>query len=195
MSVLTQRLTDFSQIAYLYNTRLKRDFPKNELKSLDAMQRSWLRDAYDCYGLVDGNNVLGYAFFVRRGRDYLLDYLAIVEGHRDEGLGSLFIRQLTDCIQGADCVVCEVEDPEKAEDGETRRQRDRRRQFYLKNGYRETELTSTVFGVNYRILEIPTGTEHTDEQLCAAYTGLYRSTLPDRFFRTEFKVFLNKNSV
>lgn len=184
----TRRLTDFAQVETLYKTRLKKDFARNELKPLISMRRSWEDNAYDCYGLFDGEEILGYAFFVRLGNNYLFDYLAIVETHRDEGLGSIFLRQLADCLAGADCVVGEVEDPDKAKDEESRAIRERRLQFYLRSGYRRTELSSCVFGADYRILEVPTGKEHSAEELREIYTALYRSFLPDRFFRTQFLV-------
>jgi hypothetical protein len=69
------------------------------------MRRFWERGAYDCYGLFDGEEILGYAFFVRLGNNYLFDYLAIAEEHRDEGPGTLFLRQLAHCLQDADHAV------------------------------------------------------------------------------------------
>ena len=184
--MITRQLTDFAQVEMLYKTRLKKDFSRSELKPLVSMRRSWKKNAYDCYGLFDGDEILGYAFFVRRDRDYLFDYLAIAEERRDEGLGTLFLQQLAECVQGANCVVGEVEDPEASMDEETRAQRERRLQFYLRSGYRKTELTSTVFGVDYRILEVPTASEHTTEELRSVYTELYRSSLPEPFFHTQF---------
>ena len=183
-----QRLTDFSQVEMLYRTRLKKDFPRSELKPLSGMRHSWEKEAYDCYTLVDGDNTLGYAFFVRLGDNYLFDYLAIVREHRDEGLGSLFLKLLADRLQGAECVVGEVEDPDKATNEEMRILRERRMQFYLRAGYRRTELTSIVFGVAYRILEVPTGKEHTSEELREIYSELYRSILPRTFFQSQFQV-------
>ena len=184
----TRRLTEFSQVEALYRTRLKKDFVRNELKPLISMRRSWEKNAYDCYGLYDGEEILGYAFFVRLGSSALLDYLAIAEEHRGEGLGTVFLRQLRSCLRDADCVLVEVEDPEKAGDGETRTQRERRRQFYLRSGWRETGLRSVVFGADYRILEVPTAKPHVTQELRQVYTELYRSILPALFFRTQFRV-------
>ena len=184
----TRRLADFAQVEQLYRQRMKKDFVPNELRPLSSLRRSWEQDAYDCYGLFDGEQILGYAFFVRLGNNFLLDYLAIAEEHRDEGLGSIFLHQLAACLQGADCVVGEVEDPDRAKDPENRAQRERRLLFYLRNGYRKTALCSTVFGADYRILEIPTGKCHSTEKLRDAYTALYRSILPGVFFHTQFHV-------
>jgi len=183
----TKRITDFSQIECLYKSRLKKDFARNELKPLSSMLRSWEEEAYDCYGLFVGEEILGYAFFVRLGKNYLFDYLAIEESHRDEGLGSVFLRQLAECLADADCVVGEVEDPDKAKDEATRNLRERRLHFYLRNGYRKTHLTSVVFGADYRILEVPVGPPHTTEELRAIYTEIYHSILSAFFFKTQFR--------
>ncbi len=186
--MLTRRMTDFSQVETLYGTRLKDDFPPDELKPLESMRRPWDKGAYECYGLFEGGDILGYAFFVRRDRDLLLDYFAIARELRDRGLGSLFLRQLAEHIREADCAVCEVQDPDKAENAEERMERERRLRFYLRSGFRETELTSVLFGVDYRILECPGTQAHTVRQLREAYTELYRSTLPEPLFLTQFQV-------
>ena len=165
---------------------MKKDFARNELRPLANLRRSWERDAYDCYGLFRGEEILGYAFFVRLGGNYLFDYLAIAGEHRDEGLGSAFLRLLAGCFADADCVVGEVEDPDKAKDAAEREQRERRLQFYLRAGYRETGLRSVVFGADYRILEVPTAKTHTTDELREVYTALCRSVLPPAFFRTQF---------
>ena len=187
-ALYTRRITDFSVVARLYKSRLKQDFARNELKPLASIRRLWDRDAYDCYGLFRGEEILGYAFFVRIGRNCLFDYLAIEASHRDEGLGSVFLRQLAACLTEADCVVGEVEDPDKAADEAERALRERRLQFYLRGGYRKTELTATVFGADYRILEVPTGRDHSTDELRAVYTDIYQAILPAPFLKTQFRV-------
>ena len=184
----TRRITDFSRIEQLYHTRLKDDFADNELKPLSAIRQLWEQDAYDCYGLFRAEKILGYAFFVRIGKHYLFDYLAIEAGRRDEGLGSVFLRQLAACLTGADCVVGEVEDPDRAAHAAEREIRERRLQFYLRNGYRSTDLTSKVFGADYRILEVPVGKDHTTDELRSIYTGIYQSIPSAPFFQTQFRV-------
>ena len=182
----TRRITEFAQIEQLYKSRLKKDFARNELKPLSAIRRAWDRNAYDCYGLFCAEEILGYAFFVRLGKTYLFDYLGIEAGRRGTGLGSIFLRQLAACLTDADCVVGEVEDPDRAGSAEERTLRERRLAFYLRNGYRSTGLKALVFGVDYCILELPVGRAHTADELRAIYAGIYRSLLPGPFFRTQF---------
>ena len=84
--------------------------------------------------------------------------------------------------------MVEVEDPKRAENEADRALCERRLQFYLRSSYRLTELTYQVFGVEYRILEVPTAAAHTTEELRAVYTGLYRSMLPAVLFHTQVRM-------
>ena len=188
MNYLTRRLTDFSQVESLYKSRLVKDFAEDERKPLSSMKESWEKGTYDCYGLFDDEKIVGYAFFVRNGKYCLLDYFAIKEDRRNEGLGSIFLKQLSLNMEEERCVIVEVEDPDQANSFDDKTLRNRRLQFYLRNGYSETTLKSSVFGVAYRLLEASNGVPHAAGDICAAYTDIYRSTLPDRFFQTQFAV-------
>ena len=66
--------------------------------------------------------------------------------------------------------------------------RNRRLQFYLRNGYMETTLKSSVFGVSYRLLEASSSVPHSAKNIRTAYIELYRSILPEEFFQTQFSV-------
>ena len=68
MECFTKRVTDFSQIAEIYKTRMKEDFPRNELKPLVAIKAAWEQERYDVYFLVRDEDILGYACFVRNGK-------------------------------------------------------------------------------------------------------------------------------
>ena len=194
MEYVTKRATDLSQISEIYKARMKEDFPPDELKPLSAIKNAWERDSYDAYFLVRGEEIIGYAFFVRNGKHYLLDYLAIAKEHRDKGLGTVFLRQLRECLRDADCVIGEVDDPDKTDDTDEKALRERRLRFYLRNGYLKTEVTSRVFGVDYRILELPVGAEHTADEIRETYSELYRGMLPKVIYKTQFKVDIGKRA-
>ena len=190
--IQTKKLADIAEIESIYRTRMKEDFAPDELRPLSAIVQAWEKGIYDCYVLTDRKAILGYACFVRKDNSYLFDYLAISAEHRGEGWGTVFLRQLADCFQGADCIVEEVEDPDAATDEEMRNLRERRMKFYLRNGYRLTGVRARVFGVDYQILEVPTGRDYEAEEIAGIYTELYRSILPEPFFQTQFMVFKNK---
>ena len=181
-----KRISDFAQIEELYRQRMKKDFASNELRPLASLKRSWDAGEYECFGLYQEDRLLGYAFFVKQSDNYLLDYLAIAEEYRNQGLGSVLLEGMS--IPGAECVIGEVEDPEKAKDSTDRTQRERRLQFYLRKGFRQTGVTSCVFGVNYRIIEAPTGKWHDDETITQFYSAVYRKLLPATFYRLDFRI-------
>ncbi len=188
-AVTVRLLTDFRTVEILYKTRMKKDFPPDELKPLSAIRRLWQDNAYDCCVLSDGEKILGYAFFVRRDRNYLLDYLAVSEECRGEGVGTLFLKLLSECLGDAEYVVAEIEDPDKAEDEETRMLRERRMQFYVRSGFHITKLVSRIYGVDYRVVEMPVNTVHTTEEIRTVYTELYGNMLPKAFYSAYFRVF------
>ena len=129
MTYITRKLTDFSQVEKLYKSRLESDFAKDELKPLSAMKESWGKGDYDCYGLFEGKEILGYAFFVSNGDNCLLDYFAIKEDRRNEGPGSIFLKQLAACMEKEKYVIVEVEDPDQANSFDEKTLRNRRLQF------------------------------------------------------------------
>ena len=90
-------------------------------------------------------------------------------------------------ITDAYCIVGEVEDPDKADSDATRKLQQRRLDFYLRNGYLDTEITVCLMGVDYRILEIPCGKQHTIEEIRSIYESIYRSMIPEKVFREVFR--------
>lgn len=86
------------------------------------------------------------------------------------------------------CVIVEVEDPDRANSFDDKTLRNRRLQFYLRNGFMETTLKCSVFGVSYRLLEASASVPQSAGSIRAAYIELYRSILPEEFFQTQFSV-------
>ena len=171
------------QIRFVYQEYMQKDFPDNERKPLKIIEKAVMKQTYECFGLFEGEEICGYAFFVKLmnedGRaDYLFDYLAIREELRDQGLGGTFLSLLTDFFSDAHCMLGEVENPEFAQNEEERKTQERRLRFYLKNGIVDTGVTTRVFGVEYRILEVVFDERHTPEQTKEIYQRLYQSFLP-----------------
>ena len=73
---------------------MKIDFPPSELKPLSMIYDAIERGIYECLGLMDGTDIVGYAYLIRKGDDYLIDYLAVCPDRRNAGLGSEMLRLL-----------------------------------------------------------------------------------------------------
>ena len=193
MNLHTELITDFSLIENIYTECIKKDFPSNELKPLSVINKKWIEHQYDCFGLYSEAQLIGYAFFFKIPNSekqyyYLIDYLAILPKYRNRGCGSVFLKQLSDKITDAECMVLEVEDPGKEEDGARRVLQQKRIEFYLRNGYINTGNTVRVFGVHYLLLEVPCGGRSlSTEEIREIYETMYKSMLLKSIFRNEFK--------
>lgn len=171
------------EIRTLYAERLTRDFSPDELTPLPIIEQMLAGGRYACYGAVDGDAILAYAFFVRLDRWALVDYYAVEEGLRDTGIGSRFLRALADGpLRGTACALLEVEAPERAQDEAERDTRNRRLAFYLRNGLRDTGVGAVAWHVPYRILELPLGAPTPAEQVRAIYAAIYRSMVSEKIF-------------
>lgn len=175
------RLLTPAQIRALYRERLAEDFPSNELKPLSAMEELLNEGRYDCYGCFEGDAILAYAYFVRLDRNALLDYYAVRRDLRDKGVGSAFLRALIEGpLQGPDCTLVEVEDPDAAPDPTGRARRERRRQFYLRNGLVDTGVRARAYDVDYRLLALPP--QPDPEAVRKIYAALYHSFMSDQLY-------------
>lgn len=186
-----EMLDDIKQIENVYKILMKKDFPKNELKPLSIIKKEISRNEYICYGIYDNSVLCGYAFFVVRINDngtknYLLDYFAVTEAERNKGIGSVFLELLINQLSDADIIICEAENPAYAVNDEDRNMRQRRVNFYLRNGFTNTGVSAQLFGVEYMILEVNKNSEHSLEEIKHFYNDAYSKIIPDFILRKNF---------
>ena len=182
------RALPMERVRELYERRMTRDFPRNELKPLDMLERAARQGRYDCYGAMAGEEILAYALFVRledgQGRCALLDYYAVRDDLRDRGVGSAFLRALVDGpLSGLDWALLEVDDPDLAPDALERERRNRRLDFYLRNGMADTSVRAAVYGARFRVLSMPVGEKPSPGRTAALYEALYRVMLTPEMYR------------
>lgn len=177
------------QVSKIYKERMVNDFPPLERKPLPILHAHIDSGRYECLGLEDGGQILGYAYFYRVENIYLFDYLAIEESIRDKGIGSIFLGKLNEYLKDAESVIGEVEDFEKAINEVAKAEQLRRYNFYLKNGFHDTEVTVSLYGVNYRILEAKTNIIHDSDYIRKAYSKIYKTMLSKLLFATKVKIY------
>lgn len=167
------------QIKTIYYERMVLDFPSNELKPLKMIFESLDEDFYDCFGLLE-QDIIGYVYVKRQGKDYLIDYLAVFKEYRNKGIGGKMIGLLKDYLQDANSIIGEVENPEYAINNTDKEIQNRRLQFYLRNGFRDTNVNVLCFGVQYKLIEIKT--IHNPKEIRNLYRMHYQSMLPKGMF-------------
>ena len=177
------------QVRRLYGERLTADFPPEELKPLSAIETALSGGRYACWGAADGDEILAYAFFVKNGAWALLDYYAVRRDLRCRGVGSRFLRRLSEeVLEGYDTVLLETDEPDAAPDEGEREIRERRLRFYLRNGLTETGVRAAAWGVLFRILALPVGETPTAGKTREVYAALYRSVMPEALFYEKIRI-------
>ena len=89
------------QMKFIFDNHMINDFPKSELKPWKKIEAGLENDTYFAYGMYENNELLAYAFFIKSSKynTYLLDYLAVLSGKRQSGIGSKFLQELKNMIQ------------------------------------------------------------------------------------------------
>jgi GNAT superfamily N-acetyltransferase len=186
---LKVRELQVDEIKSLYNERLTRDFPPDELKPFTMIMSALERDAYICYGALVEESILAYAFFVKCGNDALIDYYAVREDIRDAGIGSRFMQELiSGPLQGMNCVLLEVEDPDCSQNVRERDIRNSRLSFYMRNGLVETGVKSIVWDVPYCVLELPLAERHSTAHIRNVYGGIYHAFMSEKVYNERVRI-------
>ena len=170
------------EVVHVYENYMRRDFPKNELKPLSAIQRMLDEGMYDCLGLYEDNRLMAYGFFVtdkKRGV-FLLDYLAVSELCRGMGYGGKCLERIREFYKREKGILLECESLESAQSEEEKLLRERRIRVYLENGCVRTKLRSLLFGVEYEILYMPLTEETADG--AKELENLYRKIMPGDWY-------------
>ena len=176
------KILDSKEISNLYQEHMVIDFPKNELKPLNMILKSVEEGFYDCFGLYDEEEMVGYTFMVKLESSYLIDYIAIFPDCRNNGIGGNLLSIINDRLENADRIFGEVENPAYTENESQRNLQTRRLNFYLRNGCQDTGLRVDCFGVKYIILEAGKNHFKDKDEVWTLYEKFYRTFLPaDKF--------------
>lgn len=172
------RILSIEEMRKVYNEHMTKDFPDNERKPFSMIEKGMKKGTYECPGFFEGDELKGYSVFVKSERAYLFDYLAVIDGSRNSGIGADFLKKLFKHFEGENRVIGEVEDYELESDAEKRALQKRRYDFYIRNGYVDTGVKVKLFSVDYRILEMDKGKRYSWEEISKLYKGIYKSFLP-----------------
>lgn len=169
------------EVKKIYSDHMVIDFPKEELKPIDAIERLISRNIYECYGLYDKEELLAYAFFNTSKSYLLLDYYSVCEKHRSNGIGSKFFGILKEECKNYNGIIVEVEDVESADTEAEKIIRQRRIDFYKKNGMKMTNVLCELFNVNYSIMCI-SKVEFDDSIISDEIKNIYKEMVPEKFY-------------
>lgn len=180
-----------------YHNYLVRHFHESEVKSFPLIERLVQETKYLCCGFFEEDRPLGYAYFARggEGQMLLLDYYAILEDYRSQGLGGKFVKEIEKYLAGQyAALIAEVENPDYSEDEEDRRVRERRIQFYLRNGFAMSKVVSRVLTDEYNLMYKAWGGPVKDEEVYGNIQQLYLGIFGEEFYRSNINVRMLTNN-
>lgn len=134
-----------TEIEEMY-TLYQQAFPKNEQMDLTRLFDELHLGAI--YGYYQENQLVGFAILCIQSQIAHILYLAVKKEYRDQGIGSYILNDLAKQYDSKKIIV----DIEKIKDTSNKEQRIKRKQFYLKNDFKETDVFYTWQGEDYVIL-------------------------------------------
>lgn len=188
MSNLTLTVLKETEAENVYNTYMKADFPKDELKPFEMIKNHMLNGIYICLGIFESNTLIGYAFCLTDSDSsaVLLDYFAILKEYRGSKNGSSALKKIcryfTEELSFA-ALILESENPDFSKNEQDKKTRNRRISFYEKNDMHRQSFTTDLFGVKYCIFSYP----KTDAK--SALISIYKKMLPKKHFESRLRIY------
>lgn len=148
MKLNTEYITENSRYWEEINRLAKEAFPPEEYLAPEKLVEMTKTDNVDFLALSEEGLFVGFMVVkVYKNLAYLF-FLAIEPTSRSKGYGSRAIETLKARYPGKKQIVdFEMTD----ENSDNNEQRKKRRDFYLRNGYKETGLFLSYFGVDYEV--------------------------------------------
>jgi len=124
-------------------------FPPMERKPLAYMKTLTKQKKMVMQAIIEDDSLLGLVVFIQHQHIKILDYFAIVPSYRGCGYGRLALQQILHENQKY-TLILEIE---KLDDNASNAlERQKRKQFYLKQGLKETNLYVCLYHVDYELL-------------------------------------------
>jgi len=179
---MTLRDLTLQELHHLHRHELREAFPPEELKPFAAMKKLYRAGVYHPVGAWEGETLVGYALLweAPQRKYVLIDYLGVTAARRNGGLGAELLRLLRGKFRSWDGIIVESEAPEG---GQSDGIRQRRMNFYRRNGYTFLRYDCMLFGVHYRVCLCSPNGKGSEEATMAAHQALYGSQFPGWAYR------------
>lgn len=148
MRLNVEPITEQSRFWEKANILAKEALPPEEYLAPSELVKMAKADHFDFLALLDENDFVGFMVVQTYQDMAYLFFLAIDEMSRGKGYGSRAIETLREEYPNKTHTV-DFEMPDQT--AANYEQREKRRNFYLRNGYRETGLFLSYLGVDYEV--------------------------------------------
>lgn len=188
-------LRELSRIeaARIYEQYMINDFPLDELKPLSIIENLMEQKVYRCYGLFHLKEMKAYAFLFcgHERSSILIDFYAVVSSGRNKGYGSKFLNLLSDRFRKYDGFMAEIEKVDLAQNEEERKTREKRIQFYLKNGMQKTSITSRQSNTELGIMYLPLQKKYDAVHIFREMKDIYHKMLPKKILEEYINLYIH----
>lgn len=116
-------------------------FPKEERFPFWILEECSKENNSDLYGIIDNDKMIGMCYIVNCTNAYYLMYLAVVPSLRNKSYGSMILRDLKEKYKVLFLSI-DVDDDNSV----------RCKNFYLRNGFYDTNKFYEDTGINYEVL-------------------------------------------
>ena len=124
-------------------------FPEVERKPLELIETLSALGKMEMLAITENEEFLGLAINMMTGKTALLDYFAIAPGRRGGGIGSRSLKLLLERFHNQKYIF-EIE--KQDEQAKNAAERKRRKEFYLRNGLKETGVFVNVYKTDFELL-------------------------------------------
>lgn len=145
LDILTDGKKYKEQVYALYEAA----FPPEEKKPLSMMETLAEQRKMELLAIVEEGEFVGLAMNMLSEKAALLDYFAIAADKRSGGYGSRAVRMLQERFDGRKYIF-EIEKQDSEADNASDRRR--RKEFYLRNGLKETGIFANVYHTDFELL-------------------------------------------
>lgn len=181
------RKAKISDLPVIYK-HYKADFPKAERKPFAMILKSAAGGKCDILVLCSGKRRIAYtAVLTDSGYNtVLMDYLAVFAQERSRGYGSKIIQCLKEFYADKAGIIIEIEELGKADSDKENLLRERRKEFYLRNGFCMQPVKLSFFGVDMHMLYLEIKSA-PDDFVKTAY-DMYNRSLGEKLTKNEISL-------
>lgn len=142
------RIEEFRKDLYSYYLEI---FPEEERKPLELIKSSYERQYTKIIEIIYKKQIAGFMILNRvKDKGYVgLDYLAVLQEYRNNGIGTKALKMLLEQENGNKGIFIEIEKVGLGKDNEENLLREKRKNFYENIGFKKLNFDLLLFDVIY----------------------------------------------
>ena len=167
----------------LYKKYMEFDFPEDELPDYDRFIELTEEKMHTIYLYKKDNQEVAYFIIIENENNILITHLAVIKEFRSKGIGKIFLEDIKEFFKNKNMLIVEVEADNRASNEEELNIIKRRKNYYIKSGFRQVEkMEYVLYGVSYDILIHTPSNEisYTNIDMKKIMEGIYDSIHLDR---------------